>query len=272
MEISRRQALTAGTGAAVGVVGALAASEVRARLDENTPLPFYGSAASAIRPDRSAPGAAGTSVVWSGPGTASRVALTFDDGPHPQWTPRVLAALAAADVPATFFCMGRNVRDHGDLHKGSVGRHELANHTFEHPDLGRLARDRCGEEIARTSELMERTYGSAPTLFRPPYGHLGGAALLAAAEAGLTTVLWSAQAREDLVAARPDGIVDDVAGQVRPGSIVLAHDTGPDDRLITIDRLPRVIERLRADGYTFVTVSDLLAGSSAAADGVASPS
>ena len=85
-----------------------------------------------------------------------------------------------------------------------------------------------------------------------------GAAVLAAAELGLTTVLWSAQAREDVVADHPDGIVEDLASLVRPGSIVLAHDTGSADRLTTIDRLPRIIERLRADGYELVTVSSLL--------------
>ena len=68
------------------------------------------------------------------------------------------------------------------------------------------------------------------------------------------------------MAGRPDGIVDDIASQVRPGSIVLAHDTGSDDRLITIDRLPAIIRRLRDDGYTFATVSDLLATSSGQRD------
>ena len=263
MEISRRQAISGAAGVAVGAAGAVAAARVGDRLDENTPLPFYGSPPSGIRPDRSRPGAARTEIVWSGPASPStgrRVALTFDDGPHPDWTPRVLRALEQADAVATFFCLGRNVRDHGDLHRESLGRHELANHTFEHPDLARFAYDRCREEIDRTTELMARTYGTAPTLFRPPYGHLGGASILAAAEAGLTTVLWSAQAREDLVAGRPDGIVDDIAGQVTAGSVILAHDAGPADRLVTIDRVPRIIERLRADGYELVTVSDLLAG------------
>ncbi|EWT02279.1 polysaccharide deacetylase [Intrasporangium oryzae NRRL B-24470] len=263
MDISRRQAITGAAGVAVGAAGAVVAGRVKDRLDENTPLPFYGSPSSAVRPDRSRPSTERTEIVWSGPGgpgAARRVALTFDDGPHPDWTPRVLKALEQADAVATFFCLGRNVRDHGDLHRESVGRHELANHTFEHPDLARFAYDRCREEIDRTSELMDRTYGSAPTLFRPPYGHVGGAGILAAAEAGLTTVLWSAQAREDLVAGHPDGIVDDIAGQVTAGSIVLAHDTGSADRLVTIDRLPGVIERLRAAGYELVTVSALLTG------------
>ena len=265
MEVSRRRALAGGVGVAVGAVGAVGVSRLKDRLDENTPLSFYGGAASSIRPDRSAPSVSSTQVVWSGRGDSRQVALTFDDGPHPEWTPRVLAALAEAGVPATFFCLGRNVRDHGDLHEPGAGGHELANHTYDHPDLGRLDQARCADEIARTSEAMRQAWGESPTLFRPPYGHLGGAALLAAGEAGLTTVLWSAQAREDLVASHPDGIVDDLADQVRPGSIVLAHDTGPDERLVTIDRLPQIIARLRDAGYTFATVSDLLGASIATA-------
>ena len=269
MEVTRRQALTAVAGAAVGAAGAVGVGRLAEHLGESTPLPFYGSPVSAVRPDRSAPSATAGSVVWAGPGGADgtgerRVALTFDDGPHPEWTPRVLAALEAEDVPATFFCLGRNVRDHGDLHRASVGRHELGNHTFDHRDLGRLDWSACRDEFARTSGLMEQTYGSAPTLFRPPYGHLGGAAVLAAAEAGLTTVMWSAQAREDLVAGHPDRIVDDIASQVRPGSIVLAHDTGSEDRLVTIDRLRAIIGHLRSDGYSFVTVSELITAGTAA--------
>ncbi|HET7399207.1 MAG TPA: polysaccharide deacetylase family protein [Intrasporangium sp.] len=258
MDLSRRDALKVGGGVVAGAVGALGAVAGKGRLDEGTPLPFYGSAVSGIRPDRSAPGAASASVVWAGPATSRRVALTFDDGPHPEWTPRVLEALDRAGVPGTFFCTGRNVRDHGSIHRDSVGRHELANHTFEHPDLGRFPLDRCRDEIGRTSAALADAYGVTPTLFRPPYGHLGGATLLAAAEAGLTVVLWSAQPREELFREQPDGIVTDVAAAVRPGSIVLGHDTGSADRLPTIERLPRLIATLRDDGYTLVTVSELL--------------
>ncbi len=258
MDISRRDTLALGGGVVLGALGAGGGLALHNRLAENTPLPFYGSAVSAIRPDRSAPSATGTRLVWAGDPTTKRVALTFDDGPHPEWTPVVLKALDQADAVATFFCLGRNVRDHGTIHRDSVGRHELGNHTFEHPDLGRFTYDQCRTEILRTSELMDRTYGQSPTLFRPPYGHLGGATLLAAAEAGLTTVLWSAQAREDRAAADPDTIIEDVASQARPGSIVLMHDTGSADRRITIDRLGRIIGRLRDDGWAFVTVSDLV--------------
>ncbi len=258
MDFTRRTALAGAGGVVLGVAGMVGEAAVTARLDENTPLPFYGGPVSGIRPDRSAPRTTSASIVWGGFGPAKRVALTFDDGPHPDWTPRVLTALARADVPATFFCLGRNVRDHGELHRDSIGRHELANHTFDHPDLGRFGLDRCQDEIARTGDLMERTYGVRPTLFRPPYGHLGGATVLAAAEAGLTTVLWSAQAREDRFHTAPGGVVADIVRQLRPGSIILTHDTGSPDRLITIDRLGRLVEAIHAAGYTFTTVSDLL--------------
>lgn len=259
MELSRRGALTLGGGVVLGATGAVAARQAKDRLDEDTPLPFYGSPVSAVHADRSAPGAAAASVVWSGPTSRRRVALTFDDGPHPDWTPEVLAVLRRTGVPATFFCTGQHVRDHGAIHHDSVGRHELASHGFEHVDFGRLGLDRCRDQLERTSAIMEDAYGSAPTLFRPPYGHVGGAALLAAAELGLTTTLWSAQAREDLFHDNPDGIVADLTRQVRPGTIVLMHDVGSEDRTITIRHLEPLATGLREAGWSFVTVSELLA-------------
>ncbi|WP_353353102.1 polysaccharide deacetylase family protein [Intrasporangium sp. DVR] len=259
MHISRRRALALGGAAVVGGAVTRAGQLVGDGLAADTPLPLYGGPESDVHADRSPTSATVTKVAWGGTGTGRRVALTFDDGPDPDWTPRVLAALRRAAAPATFFCVGRKVRDHGPIHADSLGVHELGNHTFEHPDLARFALERCQDEIGRTSDLMERTYGQRPTLFRPPYGHLGGAALLAAAEAELTMVFWSAQAREDMAVADPNGAVDDLARQVRPGSIILAHDTGSPARLRTIDHLDRLIDRLRADGYELVTVSQLLA-------------
>ena len=172
----------------------------------------------------------------------------------------MLRVLRDLEVPATFFCVGRNVRDHADIHADSPGRHELANHTFDHHDLGRFELARCQDEIDRTSDLVESTWGVRPRLFRPPYGHLGGAAVLAAAEAGMTTVLWSAQMHEDLFASHPAGITEDLASQVAPGTIILAHDTGSPDRRITIDHLGQIVTRLRDGGWELVTVSDLLDG------------
>lgn len=249
-------------GAAASAVGvdALLAQASAATPGPHTPLPFYGGFASAIRPDLGRPTAAGSSLVWRADRSDLACALTFDDGPRPDWTPRVLDALAAEDVPATFFVKGINVRDHGAIHADSVGRHEIGNHTWDHPDLAKLDLAACTDQLKRTTEAIHTAYGIVPTLFRPPYGHVGGSAVLAAAQAGLTTVFWSAQCREDQYAAHPAGIADGVAAMIHPGAIVLAHDTGTTRRLVAIDNLRGIIDRLRTMGYTFHTVSDLLAG------------
>jgi peptidoglycan/xylan/chitin deacetylase (PgdA/CDA1 family) len=104
---------------------------------------------------------------------------------------------------------------------------------------------------------MEQAYGAKPTLFRPPYGHLAGSSFLAAAEQGLVTVLWNTQMNEMRFVDRPAGIVASVRGAARPGSIILAHDTGQSDRLVTIENLDAIITGLKADGFAFTTVSEL---------------
>ncbi len=261
--MNRRTALVALGGAVVGATATGAGVEVTqaaTRPGPHDPLPFYGGFASAIRPDLGRPGRAGSGIVWRADRADRAVALTFDDGPRPDWTPRVLEALAAEEVPATFFVKGVNVRDHGALHKDSIGHHEIGNHTWDHPDLARLDLAACTDQITRTTEAIHAAYGILPVLFRPPYGHVGGSAVLAAAQAGLTTVFWSAQFREDRYTDHPAGIVDDVADTVHPGAIVLGHDTGPTVRLVAIDNLRGIIGRLKGMGYSFHTVSELLSG------------
>lgn len=254
----KRRDLLAGIGAtAVGGLATITAEKAYAETHRTAPLQFYGGYASAIRPNLSPPSVPTGSVVWSGRTDTRRVALTFDDGPMPDWTPRVLKALARHDIPATFFLKGINVQRHGGIHRDSLGIHELANHTWDHPDLARLDYAECVDQIQRTSAIIERVYGTRPTLFRPPYGHLAGSSMLAAAEQRLTTVLWSAQMDEVRFEDKPAGIVGAAREAARPGSIILAHDTGEDSRLVTIDHLDAIISGLKTDGFAFTTVSDL---------------
>jgi len=255
--VNRRDLLVGMGATAVGALGVVTAEKAYADTHRTTPLQFYGGYASGIRPDLSAPSAAGSSVVWSGSTDTRQVALTFDDGPMPDWTPRVLEALSRHDVRATFFLKGINVQRHGAIHRDSVGTHELGNHTWDHPDLARLDYAECLDQLRRTSAIIEQVYGTRPTLFRPPYGHIAGSCLLAAAEQRLTTVLWSAQMLESRFEDNPGGIVESVRKAARPGSILLAHDTGPDNRLVTIDHLDAIIARLKAEGFAFATVSEL---------------
>jgi peptidoglycan/xylan/chitin deacetylase (PgdA/CDA1 family) len=104
---------------------------------------------------------------------------------------------------------------------------------------------------------MQQVYGTRPTLFRPPYGHIAGSSFLAAAEQSLTTVLWNAQMNENRFQDKPAGIVASVRSVVQPGSIILCHDTGPSNRLVTINNLDSIIAGLKADGFAFTTVSEL---------------
>lgn len=111
--MNRRDVL-AGMGAtALGALGVIAAEKTYAEATITSPLQFYGGFASGVRPDLSPPPVSGSSVVWSGMTDTRRMALTFDDGPMPDWTPQVIRALARHDVPATFFLKGINVQRHG---------------------------------------------------------------------------------------------------------------------------------------------------------------
>ncbi len=257
MTLKRRGVLAGIGGAAVGAFGALGGSRIAEAASEQTPLPFYGSAVSAVRPDGTFPGAEAGAVLWAGAPTRRRVALTFDDGPHRTWTPQVLAALDRHDVPATFFVRGDRMRAQGQVLRDASPRHEVGNHSWDHPDLGRLSYAACRDQLQRTGDEIERIMGAPATLFRPPYGHLGGSSVLAAAELGLTTTLWSAQMHEDRFVQHPAGIVEDIRGQLRPGAIILAHDAGSADRVVTIENLDAILAALVEDGYKFATVSTL---------------
>ena len=262
MGVSRRDALVAVAAATAGI----GLQEFRHSREYHPgpgdPQPFYGGPNSAVLPDRSSPQRAELIVHWSGVTTTSSVALTFDDGPDPTWTPEVLKVLHDADVPATFFLQGRYVKEFPSAHANSAGRHELANHTWDHPDLSHVAFEESLDQLRRCSLAISDAYGVTPTLFRPPYGHLGGATLAAAAELGLEVTLWSAHFKESAFADHPEGIIADVAAHCTAGSIILGHDRGTQQRRIALDRLPQIIDAVKARGLRFVTVSELIAPTS----------
>jgi peptidoglycan/xylan/chitin deacetylase (PgdA/CDA1 family) len=253
----RRGLLRAGAVAAAGVAAGVAGIRGADAWDTRGPLPFYEGPAASIHPDRRTPPKHGhVNVVWSGSTKEKRIALTFDDGPKPEWTPKVLSTLEAQKVPATFFVTGENLAAHKDLLRTG---HEFGNHTWAHKDLGRQDFAEAMDALKRTHDLIAETTGTAPTLMRPPYGHIGGSTMLASAELGYTVVLWSRQMLESDYLSDPKGLVDYIVRECMPGDIVLAHDTGPRDRLVAIDNLGPMISGLRDRGFTFVTVSQLLA-------------
>lgn len=268
MRLARRALLRYAGVAAAGSAAGAAMVWTRGLLPDG--LPVTGGYASAA--DRSSWERLGqVTVTWYAPTATRLIALTFDDGPAPRYTPMVLDALDAAGVPATFFMVGRNLAAHAALVRGRLDRHAVGNHTWSHRDLAQTDADAARAEVLRGHEAIHRYLDREPTLLRPPYGHLGGAALLAASDLRYQVVLWSLEMREDTYRHDPAGQVRYIAGAARPGGIVLAHDAGPAKRLVTLRHLGEMIRGLRERGFRFVTVPDLLATTAPAAGPSSSP-
>ncbi|HSA52287.1 MAG TPA: polysaccharide deacetylase family protein [Yinghuangia sp.] len=245
----------AGAGAAIGA--AAAATVEQTVLADDGGQPRHGPATHA---DRHTPPRHGhVDVYWNVDTEKKLIALTFDDGPMPDWTPMVLDTLGKADVPATFFMVGERVRDNARILQGRTGRHEFANHTWAHENMARMDRAEAHDAIAKAHDAIEQVTGREPRHLRPPYGHLGGTTLLAAADLGYDVTLWSLQMVESEYVANPAGLVTYIVDSALPGTILLAHDTGARDRLVALRGLPEMISGLRAKGYEFTTVSELVA-------------
>jgi peptidoglycan-N-acetylglucosamine deacetylase len=187
------------------------------------------------------------------------VALTFDDGPAPRYTPRFLDVLDETGIPATFFMVGNNVRDHAGLVDGRLARHEVGNHSWAHRDLATMDLPAVQDDLRRTHETIQDKLGRTPTLMRPPFGHFGGSTVLAADSLGYDLILWDRSMHERRYRNSPAAQAEDIVDTVRPGSIVLAHDAGNKRRLVALEALPDIVAGLKARGFEFVTVSDLVA-------------
>jgi len=184
------------------------------------------------------------------------VALTFDDGPHPELTPRLLDILRQNGVRATFYVIGRNVEMYPEIARRIVAEgHEIANHSWSHPRLTALGSSRLQSELSKTSEIIQRTTGRRPTNMRPPYGAINdGVRQTILRDHGMDVIMWSV---DPLDWKRPGAQVvrRRLVEGATPGGILLAHDIHPG----TIEAMPGTISDLKAKGYGFATVSQLLA-------------
>ena len=249
-----RGALLGGAGAVTALLGA---DQVKRWCGWDQP-PVSGGYASAAD-DLGAVAHGGVQIHYFAPMTEKLVALTFDDGPAPHWTPDFLDVLADTGTPATFFMVGRNVRDHADLVRDRLAGHEVGNHSWAHRDLATMDLAAIRNDLQRTHDTIRAELGRTPTLLRPPFGHLGGSTILAADAMGYELVLWNNQMRERRYLKDPGAQAQDIIDSVRPGAIILAHDAGDKRRLVAQRALHTIITTLRSRGYTFTTVSDLIA-------------
>lgn len=186
-------------------------------------------------------------------------ALTFDDGPHPQGTPAVLDALAAAGAGATFFLVGEQVRANPSLAREIVAQgHRIGLHCDRHRNLLRLTPSQVRRDIERAHETIAAATGVEPAIYRPPYGILNAAALRIARARAWRIMLWSHWGRDWEARATPESIAALATTGLRPGSVVLLHDAddygAPGSWRNTAAAVPRILERVAETGLALTAV------------------
>jgi peptidoglycan/xylan/chitin deacetylase (PgdA/CDA1 family) len=191
-------------------------------------------------------------ILWRGPRRAPGVALTFDDGPHPEHTPRVLDALAAAQARATFFLLGEKALQHEEIVRRIRERgHQIAIHGWTHEPLARLEPKVLARELDRAEQAL-RPWTQPPIFFRPVRGILSLALLRETRRRGWIVAMWNQDPR-DYAQSEPEPILR-IAAAARPGDIILLHD-----RLsLTADVLPELLDRLGRQGLRPATLDQML--------------
>jgi peptidoglycan/xylan/chitin deacetylase (PgdA/CDA1 family) len=189
------------------------------------------------------------------PTTAPKVAITFDDGPHPFTTLKLLASLKEKNAKATFFILGKNAEAYPELlHQISIDGHELGNHTYSHQRLTRLSQDGIRAELQHTNAIITNITGQTPHIVRPPDNGYNNTIVQLTQEMGYKFVLWSIDTR-DWTNVSPATILERIE-KTKPGDIILFHDGVVPSQ--TAAALPLVIDALHAKGYHLVTISELL--------------
>lgn len=189
------------------------------------------------------------------------VAMTFDDGPHPRNTPRLLDMLRRRNIKATFYVIGENVKRYPAITRRIVAEgHEIGNHTWTHSKLTKLSDSAVRGEMDRTRDVIVATTGVKPRTMRPPYGALlTRQREMIYREYGYPTILWSVDP-EDWRRPGVDVVANRIVSGANNGAIILAHDL----HAPSVDAMPQTLDRLLDKGFQFVTVSQMLAQKGAA--------
>jgi peptidoglycan/xylan/chitin deacetylase (PgdA/CDA1 family) len=183
------------------------------------------------------------------------VALTFDDGPHPQYTPQLLAVLAKYNVKATFFVIGHMAEAYPDLIRAEhQAGHCIGNHTYHHVNLTKIPEDEVETEWQACNVVVKSILGLEMKFCRPPGGDYDRVVILAARDVGLTTVLWTDDPG-DYAEPGDKAIEKRTLGSISSGAVILLHDGIQE----TINVLPHIIETVRARGFKFQTVEEMSA-------------
>lgn len=194
-------------------------------------------------------------AIHRGNQTNSAIALSFDDGPHPVFTPQVLALLKQYDAVASFFCIGKAAAKHPELLRQiRAAGHLIGNHSYSHAqfiDAGN--KKRWLDEIHQADRMLESATGEKPVFFRPPYGITTPHLAAALRETSHLVAGWQVRPYDTLQSRSPESILNTILSRVRPGDIILLHDTH--DRVVPV--LERLLPVLREKNFTFVTIAEL---------------
>lgn len=193
-----------------------------------------------------------------------KIALTFDDGPHPRYTEEILKILAEYDIRATFFIIGVNAEAYpDDLQKIIDAGCEIGNHTYSHARMNRIDATTAKQEILQCEETLYRLTGTRPYLFRPPEGILSDSLKEIVSAMHYNTVLWSIDTL-DWAMNPSETISQTVMKNIKGGDIILMHDYVSGGNT-TCSALRKMIPQILSQGYEFVTVSELINGDCATA-------
>lgn len=185
------------------------------------------------------------------------IAITFDDGPDPVLTPRLLDLLKERKIHATFFLVGKNAAAFPDVVRRIVDEgHEVGNHSWSHPLFTQLSKDSVESQLRRTHDAIVKACGVAPLLYRPPYGAVGVSQRARIEKSfGYPAILWDVDPQDWKHPRSAQKVYDAIHSQTRPGSIILCHDIHE----TTVAAMPATLDDLIARGYHFATVTQLIA-------------
>lgn len=182
---------------------------------------------------------------------SKKIALTFDDGPHPVYTEQMLLLLEQEQIPATFFLLGQNVEEYGDLVREIAAKgHLIGNHTYHHVQITTLTTEQAYEEIDQTSRLVEELTGEGTEYVRPPFGTWNEGL---ESELDLIPVMWTIDTL-DWTTGNVDWIVNRVVKNAEENDIILMHDSYKS----TVQAVERLIPLLESEGFEFVTVDEVI--------------
>ncbi|MDR3589799.1 MAG: polysaccharide deacetylase family protein [Negativicutes bacterium] len=197
-------------------------------------------------------------LYWAGRADEAKMALTFDDGPDLEWTPKILDILKEKQVKATFFVIGYQARRYPEmLRRMAAEGHVIGNHSYDHADLTKLRPEVVAQEIDKCADVVSEITGYRPRLVRPPFGFHNPTVDSVIYAKGDVIVLWSADP-EDWKGVDANTVKTRILRRAKNGYITLQHDGVNVHLTGSVEALPAIIDGLRAKGYTLVTIPELL--------------